>query len=258
MKDEAKQSIIDIFMRNVYGKSPDVSSFLSGHDGKYGHWLEEKMGVTHNADNAPDLLGYEMKNDTTSKTTFGDWMPDVKIFGPNRAITRNQFVVAFGQASPNGPNRWSWSGSAAPKIDKWNKVGQRLVVDELKNISVIYSFDKDSRPNKSSIVPKIYQKQNLILMTWTYQAIKNKVESKFNQNGWFKCLVDPKTGRYSKIVFGEPITYENWLQRVISGEVFFDPGMHYDASQAKPNTRNYMMWRANNSSWMDLIVESYP
>ena len=68
-------------MHNVYGKRPDVSSATASHDGKYGHWLETQMGIIHNGDNAPDLLGYEMKNDTSSgKTTFGDWSPNEKIF----------------------------------------------------------------------------------------------------------------------------------------------------------------------------------
>ena len=95
--DEAKQEIIKRFMQNVYGKSPDISAATSTHDGKYGHWLETQMGIAHNGDNAPDLLGYEMKNDTSSKTSFGDWSPNVKIWSDG-TIERGDFVKTFGKS----------------------------------------------------------------------------------------------------------------------------------------------------------------
>jgi len=67
-----EKMIVDLFLKNVYGKSPNISQQNQQHDGKKGHWLEKQMGITHNASNAPHLLGFEMKNQTTSKTTFGD------------------------------------------------------------------------------------------------------------------------------------------------------------------------------------------
>ena len=72
MASPQEQEIVQIFMKNVYGKSPDTSQQNQNHDGKKGHWLEKQMGIKPNASNAPDLLGFEMKNQTTSKTTFGD------------------------------------------------------------------------------------------------------------------------------------------------------------------------------------------
>ena len=258
MMDDAKAQIIKIFMQNVYGKSPNVSSFSAKHDGKYGHWLEDKMGVTHNADNAPDLLGYEMKNDTLSRTSFGDWMPDKKIFGKDCKISRNDFVKIFGQRSSAGPERWSWSGNARPRINCWNIVGQQLRITQNKDIVVVYSYDKDERPEKDKIVPQEYRNNEAVLMMWSHNSMSQKVENKFNQKGWFKCLRDKKSGLYNKIVFGDPINYDKWIERVKTGEIFFDPGMYYDAKKTKTNTRNYMMWRANNVTWMDAITESYP
>ena len=60
--------IICRFFNKVYGKIPQINSSHPRHDGAIGHWLETQMGIAHNADNYADLLGYEMKNDTTSKT----------------------------------------------------------------------------------------------------------------------------------------------------------------------------------------------
>lgn len=69
----AKEQIIDLFKKNVKGKRPNVEGKNEHHDGRKGHWLEQQFGIATNADNKADLLGYELKNETTSKTTFGDW-----------------------------------------------------------------------------------------------------------------------------------------------------------------------------------------
>ena len=59
MASPQEQQIVKTFMQNVYGKKADVSGMNSKHDGNKGHWLERQMGITHNASNAPDLLGLE-------------------------------------------------------------------------------------------------------------------------------------------------------------------------------------------------------
>ena len=71
-----EQKIVQIFMENVHGKQANTIGMNLNHDGSKGHWLEKQMGIKPNASNAPDLLGFEMKNQTTSKTTFGDWSPN--------------------------------------------------------------------------------------------------------------------------------------------------------------------------------------
>ena len=81
--------------------------------------------------------------------------------------------------------------------------------------------------------------------------MKNFVERKFNQNGWFKCLKD-SSGSYCSIVFGEPMTFLNWIELVKQGIVFFDSGMYVG------NARNYSQWRANNNHWDSLITRTYP
>ena len=79
--DVNKKIIIERFNQNVKGKIPDTANNNQRHDGKEGHWLETQMEIAHNGDNEPDLLGYEMKNQTTSgKITFGDWSADEYIF----------------------------------------------------------------------------------------------------------------------------------------------------------------------------------
>ena len=248
----SKVQIIDLFDRNVRGQRSDTTAYNQAHDGRSGHWLERQMGVKANNSNSPDLLGFEMKNDTTTKTSFGDWSASYYIFHKTSKfkITRKDFLRIFGKPNLEKNGRHSWSGEPCPNIHRINSFGQQLVVDELNNIHAKYYYSKDLRNLKSTIVPKEMQIDGLTIAKWDAVKMKKKVEDKFNKMGWFKCKKD-SSGVYSEIVFGAPITFEIWLALVKSGDIFFDSGM-YDG-----NSRNYSHWRALNSFWDKLIVSQH-
>jgi hypothetical protein len=249
--DAGKVEIIRRFDENVRGKRADSSMANSRHDGKDGHWLERQMGISANRDNNPDLFGYEMKNQTTSKTTFGDWSANYYIYkDKSTGINRNDFLTIFGKPNMDKGGRYSWSGEPCPKTNRVNRFGQTLVVDNKSNIIVLYYFSKDARVNKEDIVPLRFQLEDLILAQWNENSIRQKLERKFNQKGWFKCLKD-RDGVYLSIVFGNPIDFENWIALVKTGDVFFDSGMY------QGNSRNYSQWRANNRFWDSLITSRY-
>lgn len=146
--------------------------------------------------------------------------------------------------------RHSWSGDPAPKIGKVNDYGQILVVDEDKNIHAKYFFSADKRGNKNLLIPMAVQMENLTIAKWEKESIQTKLERKFNQKGWFKCLQDSQ-GFYTEIVFGEPMNYETWIKLVESGDVIFDSGMY------EGNARPYSQWRASNAFWNKLITSRY-
>lgn len=249
-----KQKIIALFRQNVRGKIADVSAANIGHDGKYGHWLEAAMNIKRNNSNTPDLLGFEMKNATLSKTTFGDWSADYRLFSKRSGgeITQDEFLKYFGQPNAEYRGRLAWSGRICPnKVGPFSFGGQKLEVDDSDNISAVYSFSQDKRPSKHTIIPIRYQKDNLVLARWSANLMRKRVESKFNQNGWFKCSTNPQTKMYTEIVFGDPITFENWIAYVRSGDVIFDSGMH------QGNDRPYANWRSSNTFWIKLITSRY-
>lgn len=252
-----KKKIIDLFNKKVRGKSSNTATSNQSHDGKDGHWLEKQMGIKHNSKNEADLYGFEMKNHTASKTTFGDWSADYYIFkdlhffSKNKGtINRDRFMEIFGAPNIEKNNRYAWSGKPTPKINKYNQFGQKLIVDRKNNILAIYSFKEDKRKNKKSIIPSTMQKNKLVLAKWDAEIMTKKVERKFNNLGWFKCIKDKK-GVYSKIVFGEPINFHNWIYGVKKGLIYFDNGMHVG------NKRPYSSWRANNIYWESLITSAY-
>ena len=240
-----------VFKQNVQGKMVCNDGANVKHCGKDGHWLERKMGVTHNADNKPDILGFEMKNQTRGKTTFGDWSANYYIYkDPKFELDRDAFLKTFGKPNLNKGGRCSWSGEPCPKIGDSNRFGQKLEVDVDCNILASYSFTSDARVDKFDIVNEQLQKENLLLARWDAKKIAKRVEDKFNQLGWFKCMKD-ENNLYSEIVFGGPISYDNWIQKVREGVVFFDSGMY------EGNARNYSQWRANNNFWDSLVCERY-
>lgn len=249
MSRESKiQELTSIFRSKVQGKSaPEFSG--SGHDGEKGHWLEQQFGIRANGSNAPDILGFELKNDTKAKTTFGDWSADRYIFDKSFGLcTRNEFLHLFG--SPNSDGRYSWSGRPVPKVGTWNDFGQRLFVDEMGSIFAVYSFSKDKRPDKHELMPEVFRKDELALAFWSWVTLKNRVAAKFGENGWFKCLQDDR-GTYVEIAFANPLTFQEWIDGVRKGSIFLDSGMKED------NMRPYSSWRADNSYWDSLIVSRF-
>lgn len=264
-----KRKIIDLFHQNVKGRTPDVSSKNIRHDGRRGHWLEAQFGVSANADNEADLYGYELKNETTSgKTTFGDWSANEYIFkvgpfaylfaGNTTPEKQDSFCRIFGKPNMEKGGRFSWSGSPVPKIGHFNDFGQILVIEDNFDITAYYSYSEDRRTDKEIIVPSQLRQEFLILARWygvssptgKGKTLKDKLEDKFDVLGWFTCKTD-SSGAYNKICFGEPVVFENWIQLVSNGTVYFDSGMY------EGNKRPYSQWRANNDYWNSLITDCY-
>lgn len=242
-----KLKIIDIFIKNIKNKKSDVSTYNTRHCGKEGHWLEKLFGISANYQNSPDIFGYELKNDTKYKTTFGDWTADYYIF--NDKMNKLDFFKLFGQYN-SIKQRYSWSGQVIPKINTYNNGGQILEVDNNHNIIISYNYKYDLRGNKANLIPQKYQKNKILLVMWNHQSIKKKLENKFNIKGWFKCFKNP-LGKYKNIAFADKINFDNWIKDVKCGKIFFDSGMY------ETNNRKYSQWRAYNSYWNNKIIEVY-
>ncbi len=290
---EARKKIIEIYKAKVHGNIPDTSKMTGTHDGKIGHWLEDTMGSKRDASNKPDLYGYEMKTGG-SKTTFGDWGPDYFIFrdeekfsnligkkGRSKGALQNSnkdetFLKAFGVWRNAGDDPWkykldgkiitwkdigkdgyySWSGTPSPnKVpDGVNGFGQALVINQNNSISITYCFSKDTRENKSELVPEEFQIENLKLFGWSQEWIKKKVENKFNVYGWFKCNI--KKEKFYEIIFGDKITIIEFLKWVKNGDVVFDTRF----KERRPNgsDRYGMQWRAPSTFWKSKSIQTYP
>lgn len=290
---EARLKIIEIYKERVHGQEPDISKMTGNHDGKIGHWLEDTMGSTRDANNKPDLHGYEMKTGK-DMTSFGDWGPNYFIFRdedkfPNligkqgrekqRLGKKNKeevFLQAFGVWRKTDEDThkykldgkeitwedigkkgyYSWSGTPSPNkvTDGFNSYGQALEINDDDSVAITYSFSKDTRVDKLKAVPKRFQIENLKLFGWSQEWIQEKVENKFNVHGWFKCNI--KNKKFCEIVFGKKITISLFLEWVRDGDIKFDTRL----KETRPdNTDRYgMQWRATSKFWESKSIQTYP
>lgn len=267
-RDEIIAEIKAIFDERVRGRAPEV--FKHDHEGAEGHWLQRQFGLRADANNAPDFHGFELKDDTSSKTTFGDWPADEYIFYSHKAclqdavrasgcrkcrlsrISRDTFFEYFGSPTPSKAGRLSWSGRVFPKVGSVNTFGQSMTVTGSGAVEIYYQFSKDEQPHKEHRIPTSLQVEQLLLARWTSENLAKRLENKFNKLGWFKCIQESKGhGRYVGIQFGSPITFPTWIQLVRDRVVYLDSGMY------QGNNRPYSNWRADNRLWTSLSDEYY-
>lgn len=262
--ESGKIQIIERFDKSIRGYCfQDFANVcdLPKHDGKEGHWLETKMGITHNNRNEADINGYEMKK-CSKKITLGDFSATEYLFSKNRhlidkinnwenletgKIDRSEFIKIFGNPNPAKNNRHSWSGKCVPKYNTWNSNGQILTITEKNNIIILYSFSKDTRSIKTKN-PIFLQKDNVVIAFWRASKLTQHIDNKFNKKGFFICT---KNGnKYEKIRFGKPFNFEYFIKCLKDSKIIFDSGM-YDG-----NTRNYSHFRGSYF-WDELITEEY-
>lgn len=257
--DSNKNLIINTFIKNVKGKK--ISFDKNSHCGSEGHWLETQMGIIHNNNNEPDILGYEMKKNS-SKITFGDFSASEYLFSKKKEIiedaniwkknenkiTRTDFIKYFGTPNSSKNNRYSWSGKCVPVYGSWNFCGQMMMFNNKLELCIFYSFEKDTRKEKYSYPSFI--KNDIVIAIWTKSKLEQHINKKFNNNGFFICKKINNT--YEKICFGKPFDFNYFVDNIKNKNIIFDSGMY------EGNTRNYSHFRSSaNNFWNILITEEY-
>jgi hypothetical protein len=260
--DIDKEEIISLFNNNVKGVEIDLNNQNSKHCGKEGHWLEKKMGIRHNSKNEPDINGYEMKK-LSNKTTLGDFSASEYAFSRKNKrntinyynnwtddmmkLSRTDFIRYIGNPNPNKNNRYSWSGSCVPTYNNWNLNGQIILISDNDDILIYYSFSKDTRYLKLNF-PDFLKHDNLLIAIWKQEKLKQHINNKFNNKGFFICKKIENT--YEKICFGKPFNFEYFIECIKNKKIIFDSGMY------EGNNRNYSQFRGS-CFWNDLIIEEY-
>ena len=242
--DENKQNIINSFNKNVKNVEINLEGVNITHNGKKGHWLEDKMGIKHNAKNEPDINGYEMK--TGDKvTTFIDKAPNIMYLNGDILPKRNkdlkkQFWDKYAsKKETENSTIGGWS------VNKFNKCGQKMIIDEYNNVAILYDYTEDTRENKNQLE---LNKLPHIIMKWNAKELLNAIENKFNQKGFFKCIEE--NNKFIKICFGKKITFDFWINELKKGIIYHD-------GYSKVNGRARHVFRASNKFWDNLIIEEY-
>ena len=253
---EGKTKIIQLFLTNVKNKEIIIGKKTHGSEG---HWLETQMGLPKNCKNMPDILGYEMKKDS-KKITFGDFSASEYIFSKNKSIlnkynkwngvsmTRSEFIRYFGSPNPKKHGRYSWSGSCVPTYGKYNDYGQKLICDRNGHVCIMYKYSRDLRMHDTTYDYLLRGK--VMIAVWMQDKLKAHIERKFNENGFFICKKE--NNLYNKICFGNPFSFEYFIENLKNRNIIFDSGMY------SGNNRNYSHFRSSGSRfWYRLVVEEY-
>lgn len=119
------------------------------------------------------------------------------------------------------------------------------MVVENNNIHILYDYEYDTREDKDALE---LNKTPHKIMEWLASTLKQVIENKFNQKGFFKCKRVGET--YEKICFGGPITFDRWIDEVKKGVIYHD-------GYSKLNGRGRHVFRASNAFWDSLITEEY-
>lgn len=257
-----KEYITTLFNNNVRGVEISMQwKNTNNHCGIEGHWLETQMGIKHNADNQPDIGGFEMKKHS-GKTTLGDFSASEYAFSAKNKrnsinslnnwsdetkLTRSEFIRTFGNPNPKKDNRHSWSGSCVPTYNIWNSNGQMLTVTEDNDIVIYYSFSRDTRSKKCDF-PAFLHNDNIVIALWKPDKLKPHIDNKFNKEGFFICK--KVGGKYEKICFGRAFDFEYFIECIKNKKIIFDSGMY------EGNSRNYSQFRGSRF-WDELITEEY-
>ena len=256
--DPNKQQIIDIFRENV--KNEKFLGSNKNHNGSEGHWLESKMNIKHNCNNAPDKNGYEQKKGS-NKITYGDlcatWYlwekPKPNKYTPSPfqgRINQSEFIKIFGTPNPKKNNRYSWSGKCFPKYgEEWNECGQRILFNNSKDLYIEYSYSHDKRDSKENNPSFLKTNTPIIIAFWDKSKLENHINKKFNVNGFY--IIKKSNGVYDKICFGKKIDFEYFYKGMIDKSIILDSGMY------QGNTRKYSSFRSSGKVWDNLIIEEY-
>jgi len=114
-----------------------------------------------------------------------------------------------------------------------------------------YSYSQDKRDTRENLPEYLKTSGKILYAIWLSSKLKCQINRKFNNKGFFICKKDKK-GEYTKIVFGRPFDFDEFIKNIKDNKIIFDSGM-YDG-----NTRNYSHFRApSNGFWNSLIVEEY-
>lgn len=175
-----------------------------------GYTLERHLGVPSNAENAPDLYGWEIKQHgrNSSRITIFDVVPDGGAFVENTPL---EFHRRFGRAT--SADRYDFNGTAA--VGRPSSSGFELLVR---------GFDGDINPSGSVEL----HREDEVVMSWSFLRLSDRWASKHQRTAFLESesatIGTTRAFRYSPIVtMAEGARFSRFLSAVDDGRVVVDP-----------------------------------
>jgi len=270
-REQIKEEIIRIFRKRLKGRktfneTANQSASRTVHMGSEGHELERAFGIRANSSRKADYKGFELKKEV-QKMTLGDWTASEYIYSKVAPILqrvngekhlymeKNEFIRTFGYPNDSKDGRFSWSGRATPRYNKWNDCGQTLTVCPMSgNIYVVYSHQRDKRVT-SVAVPDAFKSGYIVLVVWYGDRLRENVDMKWNQRGYFQ-VHRGSDGRYSHVSFGRPFGYEDVIRGIRRGWVIFESGMVENNNRSR-NCSKFRVFKKQNDAMSPFLLPFY-
>lgn len=263
-REKVKREIAQMFRRRVRGERY-CDHEASTHCGSEGHWLEARFSIRRNSRKDADYKGFELKAES-SKVSVGDYTADEYLYSPaphglrringdkHIYMEKNEFIRTFGYPNDSKGGRFGWTGRASPRYNAWNDCGQCLVVcPESHNLYVVYSHRRDRRVTKEAM-PDAFKTGYVAIVMWRGATLRENIERKWNQNGFFQVRKQGRSGAYKELVFGLPFDYEYFVEGIRKRQVVFDSGMVENTNRSR-NCSKFRVVDAWRGPFLSSLVE---
>ena len=230
------------------GKDGKVMPYGSQNSG--GYTLEAECGIIPNGKSEPDYLGWEIKQYkvnrcdriliASARITLMTPEPDRGFYG-ERGL--QAFVRKFGYKNPKKADRFDFTGT--------HKAG--VLHPKTKLVMEVHGYDAAKK--------KIVDVAGGIRLTtadgkteaadWSFAKLLTHWQRKHNHAAYVpsRTQTDPKAHQYCPVVrLAEGTTFSKYLDAVLAGRVFYDPGMKIESESLNPKGKPRSQFRitANN------------
>ena len=219
-----------------------------------GYTLEALLGVSANADKAPDLYGFEVKSYSKSRISLMTPTPDGGFQGEN---TFKEFMDLYGRPAAKADGSIRFTGThKCGAINKKTNMTLNILGYNSKNDR----FGEDTGGISGQLV---YVPTNVVVASWSLGHLANSWNSKHALAVYVQTQkrVDLDTGEnktmYSygpNFVIGEGTDVWRLLRAIASGIVFYDPG---DSIYITGKAKHRPQWRINGGRLRETISILY-
>lgn len=203
-----------------------------------GWTLEALLGIPRNSAREPDKLGYEIKAVGSNKVSLITTEPD---FGLRQELGLREFLERYGSISKRDSGKRVFSG-----IHSFEKVSANS-----KSVLEVHGWPARASSGNSEERPSIVLRQQdsgLILAGWSLEKLARSWAKKHSSAIYVEAS---KTGVKGgeKASFGplvlkaEGTSIDLFLEQVVLGNVFLDPGDSLKGNKVKARTQ----WRVNGN-----------
>jgi len=229
-----------------------------------GYTLEAELGITPNGDAKPDFLGWEIKQfNVNNFTDLKGQAITLLTPEPSEGLYKEKGVIEF----VNKYGYWDKSGKADRKnFGGVHRLGKLHKTTGLMLVLEGFTIDKGLTDENGGIC--LVDAKGVLAAKWPFIQLISHWNKKHAQAAYVPSLMKAEQGlryyRYSsKIRLGQGTDILLLLKAIISGDVYYDPGIKIENISTKPKPKKRSQFRIkadnipilyNEMSWEEVLT----